>query len=477
MKNIMFNTENGENKVIGTVGMTDKGIAKTKKIGRENLEKHLRVVVENGRKVCSMTELLDMLDSKYGGSNWRANDDSLKMLFARNFITPIMRGDLPIIAYECIRNMSDIFKDDALVHRGYFGDESQDCICDVIISLILYRLADLALKGSEECMGRLILLYKVYHHDEYEKLNVNKLFSFDDFYRIYVSEHQGEYTKDIVSLSSRLFFMCRMLGKQIEPSCNSLGNMLEFYAANLLNKKENNPSMKADMMLRGEKEMHNIINALIDDNRGKDILIKDIGYDNRKKDNKIKMLEDEHKEMDKTIIELRDKVRCLEYSLKESLQLQTDYRKKLRQYESNDSIKYDEALSVPSNGETCDTGEEKDDIIIDELKKRKIAIIGGKDNDFKQLRETLPGLKIFPVSVKNLSFESLRNDDYVFFYCNTLNHKMYNNIKDDLKRRNKKVFYVQNLNAKIVIIDMWKYISKEERLDNPIELDALSGVA
>lgn len=151
-----------------------------------------------------------------------------------------------------------------------------------------------------------------------------------------------------------------------------------------------------------------------------------------------------NKEKDETIRQLRKQ---LEKTSKENIDLEQTL---LKQQKANEILK-----------EVCSTKiEEKSSVTFEErlstLNSKRIAIVGGNTNAFKQLKKYLPNITAYYSETADLS--ALNNLDAVFINHEWISHSLFYKVWNVKDKMNGSLYFISGTNAKQIISQMYNQI-------------------
>lgn len=151
-----------------------------------------------------------------------------------------------------------------------------------------------------------------------------------------------------------------------------------------------------------------------------------------------------NKEKDETIRQLRKQ---LEKTSKENTDLEQTL---LKQQKANEILK--EVCSAKIEEKSSVTFEER----LSTLNSKRIAIVGGNTNAFKQLKKYLPNITAYYSETADLS--ALNNLDAVFINHEWISHSLFYKVWNVKDKMNGSLYFISGTNVKQIISQMYNQI-------------------
>jgi hypothetical protein len=92
----------------------------------------------------------------------------------------------------------------------------------------------------------------------------------------------------------------------------------------------------------------------------------------------------------------------------------------------------------------------------------KILVLGGHENWQNRMKKVLPNTIFIKSEELNYDTSLIQNVELVYIYINYLNHGIYYKTIGAAKRYNKKIYYLNASNEKIILEEMYRAIRKKE---------------
>lgn len=95
-----------------------------------------------------------------------------------------------------------------------------------------------------------------------------------------------------------------------------------------------------------------------------------------------------------------------------------------------------------------DLDEETREQLVESIRDKKVAVLGGTERWIKRMRRLLPSWSFIGVEDDNIgSITALEKANYIFIYTSALKHKQYYKAMDIIKSRGKMLFYLSSTNT------------------------------